>query len=80
MIAAAAVDSWHRRVVEAAVVAVVVVDGDDGVDEEDDYADGAAAAAGIVGSDAFPALGVAVEVVVAVVDLDSSCWFVGAWA
>lgn len=74
---AAAVDSWHRRVVEAAVVAV---DGDDGVDEEDDYADGAAAAAGIVGSDAFPALGFAVEVVVAVVDLDSSCWFVGAWA
>lgn len=65
-------DSWHRRVVEAAV------DGDDGVDEEDDYA-GGAAAAGIVGSDAFPALGVAAEVVVAVVDLDSSCWFVGAW-
>lgn len=48
----AAVDSWHRMVVEAAgFVAVVVGDGD-GVDEEDDYAGGVA---GIVGSEAFRA-------------------------
>lgn len=50
----AAVDSWHRRVVEAAgfaAAAAVVGDGD-GVDEEDDYAGGVA---GIVGSEAFRA-------------------------
>lgn len=49
----AAVDSWHRRVVEAAGFAAAAVVGDgDGVDEEDDYAGGVA---GIVGSEAFRA-------------------------
>lgn len=70
--AAAAVDSWHRMVVEAAVV-VAADDGDDaGV--EDDCAD---EVAGTVDLAAFRAWEVAVAAVVAVVDLDSSCWSVG---
>lgn len=72
-VAAAAVDSWHRMVVEAAVV-VAADDGDDaGV--EDDYADGVAV--GTVDLAAFRAWEVAAVAVVAVVDLDSSCWSVG---
>lgn len=72
--AAAAVDSWHRMVVEAAVVVAAVADDGDDAGVEDDYADGVA---GTVDLAAFRAWEVAVAAVVAVVDLDSSCWSVG---
>lgn len=73
-VAAVAVDSWHRKVVEVAAAAagLVVADDGDDADVEDDYADGVA---GIADFAAFLAWEVAV-----VVDLDSSCWFVGVWA
>lgn len=72
--AAAVVDSWHRMVVEAAVVVAAVADDGDDADVEDDYADGVA---GTVDLAAFRAWEVAAVPVVAAVDLDSSCWSVG---
>lgn len=74
-VAAAAVDSWHRMVAEAAVVVAAVADDGDDAGVEDDYADGVAV--GTVDLAAFRAWEVAAVAVVAVVDLDSSCWSVG---
>lgn len=58
-----------------AEAAVVVADDGDDADVEDDYADGVAV--GTVDLAAFRAWEVAAVAVVAVVDLDSSCWSVG---